>query len=96
MEILVELLLNIILEPIATMLLEAPVGEGVDAIKKSRLLKWLRIISAVLLITALILALFAAIAGAVLLATCETKDEQTSGIVFLSVGLVTLLLTLCG
>lgn len=90
MELLVELVLTIILEPLITILVETPATLAENALRKSRLPKWARIILGTLMIIAMVGTIAAIIGGAALTATAENATEKIWGIVLLCVGLAIL------
>lgn len=90
MEFLIEFLLTIILEPIITLLVEIPAEQVGDVLKNPDIPKWRRaliILLIILIMTAFLAMLAGIIVGPIVLATAKTSDEETGGILLLSIGL---------
>ena len=82
-----EFLFELFFEVFIAAFFEAPMEQADQALSKSRLPKWLRVVLLILIALLMVAVLGAIIGGIALLASYETDSEKIWGVVLLSVGL---------
>lgn len=89
LEGLLEFLLEIIMEPVVTILVGAPIelaGESIKELERKRLPKWAIVIILTLYVIALFAIVAAVISGAILITKAQNQTESNWGIGLLVVG----------